>query len=93
MYESSDSQFCCTSTRIQSRPGTFDESRLVMTPLTNVGVRGILCTLRLVIEEKVGKEIPESSRLEFLEMFPSNNFVLADANTLWPSKRESIADI
>ena len=29
----------------------------------------ILCSIRLVLEEKTGKEIPESSRLEFLEVF------------------------
>ena len=34
---------------------------------------------RLVLEEKTGKEIPKSSRLEFLEKFLVNNFALSDA--------------
>ena len=40
-----------------------------MTFLTIFGVREILCSFRLVLEGKTGKEIPESSRLEFLEKF------------------------
>ena len=39
----------------------------------------ILCSFRLVIEEKTDKEIPESSRLEFLEKFSAKNFALSDA--------------
>ena len=35
--------------------------------LTIVGVTEILCSFRLVLEGKTGKEIPESSRLKFLE--------------------------
>ena len=48
-----------------------------------MGVTGILRSLRLVLEVKAGKEIPESSRLEFLEKFSANNFVLSsvDGNT------------
>ena len=38
-----------------------------MTFLTIVGVTEILCSFRLVLEGKTGKEIPDSSRLEFLE--------------------------
>ena len=34
-----------------------------------LGVTEILCSLRLVLEGKTDKEIPESSRLEFLEKF------------------------
>ena len=34
---------------------------------------------RLVLEGKTGKEIPASSRLEFLEKFLANNFALSDA--------------
>ena len=33
---------------------------------------------KLVLEGKTGKEIPESSRLEFLEKFLANNFALSD---------------
>ena len=45
-----------------------------MTFLTSVGVTEVLCSLRVVIEGKSDKEIPESSRLEFLEKFSANNF-------------------
>ena len=53
-----------------------------MTLLAILGVREILCSFRLVIEGKTGKDIPESSRLEFL----ANNFALPDAedNTSGP---------
>ena len=40
-----------------------------MTFLTILGVTEILCSFRLVLAGKTGKEIPESSRLEFLEEF------------------------
>ena len=39
----------------------------------------ILCSFKLVLERKTGREIPESTRLEFLEKFSANNFVLSDA--------------
>ena len=50
-----------------------------MTFLTIFGVTEILCSFKLVLEGKSGKEIPESSRLEFLEKFSANNFALLDA--------------
>ena len=50
-----------------------------MTFLTILGVTQISCTFRLVLEGKPGKEIPESSRLEFLQKFSANNFALSDA--------------
>ena len=55
----------------------------------------ILCSFRLVLEEKTGKEIPESSRLEFLETFSANNFALSEAedNTSGPLNRGGIADL
>ena len=55
----------------------------------------ILCSFRLVLEGKIGKEIPESSRLEFLEKFLTNNFALSDAedNTSSPLNRGCIADL
>ena len=40
-----------------------------MTFLTILVVNKILCSFRLVLEGKTGKDIPESSRLEFLEKF------------------------
>ena len=43
--------------------------------LTILGVIEILWNFRLVVERKTGKDIPESSRLEFLEKFLANNFV------------------
>ena len=42
MYEGSGSQFFRTTTRIQSGPDAFDESRFVMTFLTILGVYAIL---------------------------------------------------
>ena len=51
------------------RTDAFDESRFVMTFLTTLGLIEILCSFRLVLEEKTSKEIPESSRLEFIEKF------------------------
>ena len=59
MYESSGSQLFRTTTRIQSGQDVFDESRFVMTSLTIMGVMEILCSFRLVLEGKTGKEIPE----------------------------------
>ena len=46
-------------------------------------------------EGKTGKKIPESSRLEFLERFLANNFVLLDAedNTSWPLNNEGIVNL
>ena len=87
MYESSGSQFFRTTTGIQSGPDAFDESRFVMTFLNILGVMEILCNFRLVLEGKTGKEISESSRLEFLEKFLANNFPLSDVedNTSCPS--------
>ena len=63
MYESSGPQFFRTTTRIQSGPDAFDESRFVMTFLTILGVTEILYSFRLTLEGKKGKEILESSRL------------------------------
>ena len=98
MYESSGSQFFRNTIGIQSGPDTFDESRFVMTFLTILGVMEILCSFRLVLEGKTGKEIPETSRgshQEFLEKFLANNFVLSDAedNTSGPLKRGGTADL
>ena len=53
----------------------------------------ILCSFKLVLEGKTGKETPESSRLEFKEKFSANNFALSDAedNTSSPMNRGGIA--
>ena len=95
MYESSVSQFFRTITGIQSGPDAFDESKFVMTFLTILGVMDILCSFRLVLEGKTGKQIPESSRFEFLEKFLANNFALSDAedNTSGTLNRGGIADL
>ena len=66
-----------------------------MTFLTILGDTEILCSFKLVLERKSGKEIPESSRLEFLEKFSANNFALSDAedNTSGLLNRGGIADL
>ena len=95
MYEHSDSQFLRNATGIQSGPDAFDESRFVMIFLMILGVTEILCNFRLVLEGKMSKEIPKLSRLEFLEKFSGNNFVLSDAedNTSGLFNRGGIADL
>ena len=95
MCESSGSQFFRTTTGIQSGPDAFDKSRFITTFLTILGVTEILCNFRLVLEGKTGKEIPESSKLEFLEKCLANNFTLSDAedDTSGPLNRGRIADL
>ena len=60
-----------------------------------MGVIEILCSFRLVLQGKTGKEIPESSRFEFLEKFLANNFALsaAEDNISSPLNRGGIADL
>ena len=60
-----------------------------------LGLIEILCNFRLFIERKTGKEIPESSRLQFLEKFSANNFALSDAedNTSGLLNRGGIVDL
>ena len=55
----------------------------------------ILCSFKLVLEGKTGKETPESSRLEFKEKFSANNFAssYAEDNTSGPLNRGGIADL
>ena len=66
-----------------------------MTFLTILRVTEILCSFRLVLEGKIGKEMLESSRLEFLQKFLVYNFALSDAedNTSEPLNRGEIADL
>ena len=78
MCERSDLPVFRTTIEIQSGPGVFDKSGLVMT-LTNLGVTRILCTFRLVLEGEAGKEISESSRLSSMRSFQQTNFSLSDA--------------
>ena len=93
MYESSGLQFFRTTTGIQSGPDAFDESRFVMTFFTILGVMEILYSFRLVLEGKTGKEIPESSRFEFLEKFLANNFALSDAKICQKSGEPSFWEV
>ena len=66
-----------------------------MTFLTILEVTEILCSVKLVVEGKTDKEIPDSSRLEFLEKFLVNNFAFSDAedNTSGLLNRGGIADL
>ena len=50
-----------------------------MTFWTNLGLKKRLCSFRSVLERRAGKEIPESSKLEFLKKLLGNNFALSDA--------------
>ena len=95
MKESSGSQFCRTTTGIQSRPDAFDKSRFILNLFTILGVKEIFCSLKLVLDGKTGKEMPESSRLEFLEKFLTSNVALSDAedNTSGPLNSGSIGDL
>ena len=52
---------------MQSKPDAFDKSRFIMTFLNILVVAEMLRSFKLVFEGKTGKEIPESSGLEFLE--------------------------
>ena len=66
-----------------------------MTFLIIMGITEILCSYRLVLEGKRGKDIPDSPRLEFLEKFSANNFALSDAkdNTCRTLNRGGISDL
>ena len=65
-----------------------------MTFLAIVGVTEI-CSFRLVLQGKTGKEILQSSRWEFIEKFLSNSFALSDAedNTSGTLNRRGIVDL
>ena len=79
-------------------PLEYDQNQ---TPLANqdlfniFGVTEILCKFRLVLERKTGKEIPYSSRLDFLGKFLENYFNLSDAECSFSGlpNREDIADL
>ena len=66
-----------------------------MTILIILGVKKVLCSFRLLLDGETAKEIPESSRLEFLEKFLGNNFVLSDSqdNTSSLLNRGGIVDL
>ena len=83
-------QFFRTTTGIQSGLDAFDKSSFVKTFLPILEVTKILCSFRLVLERKTDKEIPESSRLEFLEKFSAKQ---SDAKTSRPLNRGGTADL
>ena len=60
-----------------------------------MGVTELLYSFKLFLEGKTGKEIPESSKLEFIEKLSGNNFTLSDAedNTSGPLNKGGIADL
>ena len=66
-----------------------------MTDLTILEVIEKLCSFILVLEKKTGEEIPDFSRLEFLEKFLRNNSASSDAqdNNSGLLKRGGIADL
>ena len=66
----------------------------IMTFLTIVGVTET-CSFKLAGEAKIGKEIHESSRSEFLEKFSGNNLALSDTegNISKLLNRGGIADL
>ena len=49
-----------------------------MTFLAILGATEILCSFKLLLEEKTGKEMPKSSESKFLEKVSANNFALSD---------------
>ena len=63
--------------------------------LTILPVTEILRSFKLGLEGKTGHEIPEPSRLKFLEKFSANKFALPDAedNVSRKLNRVSIADL
>ena len=65
---------------MQSEP----ESRFVMTFLATLGVTEILCSFKLLLEGKTGKEIPELSRLESLEKSLANDLLYQMQKTTSP---------
>ena len=76
-------------------PLEYNQEQLLMTFLIILGVTDLLCGFRLVLEGKIGKETPKSSRFEFLEKFLTNNFALSDAedNISRLLNRGGIADL
>ena len=93
MNESSGPQVFRTTAGIQSGPDALDESRFCCDFFTYL--IEILCSFRLVIEGKTGKDIPVSSRLEFFKKFLTKNFGLSHAenDTSESLNRGGIADL
>ena len=81
MFENSGSDFFSTTTIIQSGPDPYEESKLVMTFMTNLVVTGIMC-IRVI---KIGVLIEVTS----------NRFALPDAkdNNAGKLNTGSVADL
>ena len=79
MYESLGSQFFRTIRGIQSGPVALDKSRLVTDFFKQYYVTKILYSFRLALEGTTGKQLYQSSRLEFLQKFSANNLALSNA--------------
>ena len=94
MYESSGSQFFRTTNGIQSGLDLFDKARFIMTLLTILRIMKILCSFRLVLEGKTGKETPVI-QIRILRKVLADNFALSDAedNTYCLFNRKGIADL
>ena len=93
MYKSSCPQFLRTTTEIQLGPDVFDKFKVQYNLFNHLEVTEILCSFRLVLEDKLGKGIAKSSRSEFLEKYLAKKFASSDAedNTSGPLKRGGIA--
>ena len=92
MYDSLGSHFFRTTNGIQPGPDAFDESRLVMTFVTNLGVTNILCSFRWSLKEKqVKRKLPYQD----LSSWKSFHQTISDAedNTCGPLNRGGIADL
>lgn len=94
MYELSGSKLLNTTTGIQSRSDTFEES-MVGYDFHQLGITRILSSVRLILDEKAGKEIHESARSRFSKTISTKKFPLSDApsNTSGPINRKKIADL
>ena len=64
---------------MQSGPDAFDESRFVMTFFYRFGSHRNIKQFQISSRREAAKEILESSKLEFLEKFLANNFLLSEA--------------
>ena len=83
-----DSQFFRRTTALHSGLDAFDESWWMPLKfcydLFILGVMEILCSVKLVLEGKRGREITMSSKLGFLETLWANKFALWDAHWQYP---------
>ena len=81
IYESSGFQFFRTTTGIQSGSNAFGKSKLVAIFLANTRLTTILCSFRLFLEGKSGKQVPELSRWSSLKWFQKKDLPYQMINT------------